>query len=107
MVLSNYVSVPIEYHINSSGFFCFAFPFTMLFNAVLAVTTGVGGCGWPIYAREVLVDVLFRQFTTNPPNSIYVADAMTFIIILHYTCTGPFLVALLLLMCYYCIWDLG
>ena len=62
----------------------------MLFSAVLSVVTGVGGCWWPISYRVVLMDVAFWQFSNNPPNSDSVADTMTFIIVLHSTCTGPF-----------------
>ena len=42
--------------------FCFAVPLTMLFAAVLSIATGVGGCGWPIYARYVLIEVAFWHF---------------------------------------------
>ena len=34
--------------------------------------------------------VAFWQFSNNPPNSASVADAITFLIILHSTCTGLF-----------------
>ena len=37
--------------------FCFDFTLTMLFDAVLSVVTGVGGCWWPISTRAVLMDV--------------------------------------------------
>ena len=62
----------------------------MFFSAVMSVATGVGGFWWPIYARAVLVAVAFRQFSNNPPNSASVDDAITFLIMLHSTCTGPF-----------------
>ena len=62
----------------------------MLFATVLSIAIGVGGCGWPIYSRSVLVDVAFWQFSNNHPDSASVADSMTFLVILHYTCTGPF-----------------
>ena len=62
----------------------------MQFAAMLSVDTGVGGCGWPISAREVHIDVYFLHFKNNPPNHASVADAMMFIMILHSTCTGPF-----------------
>ena len=70
--------------------FCFAVSFTMLFAAVLSVVTSVGGCEWPISARAVHMDVAFWQFSNNPPNSASVADAMTFLMMLHSTCTGLF-----------------
>ena len=72
----------------------------MLFSAVFSVATGVGGCWWPIYARSILVDVAFWQFSNNPPNYDSVADAMTFLIMLNSTCTGPFLSAFLVLVCW-------
>ena len=68
----------------------FAVILKILFAAVLSVATGVGGCEWPIYSGTVLMDVAFWQFSNNPPNSDSMADAMTFLIMLHYTCTGPF-----------------
>ena len=42
--------------------FCFAVLLTMIFDAVLYIATGVGGCWWPICARAVLMDVAFLQF---------------------------------------------
>ena len=80
--------------------FCFSVPLTMMFDAILSVATSIGGCWWPICAREVLMDVTFCQFSNNPPNSNSVADAMTFLIILNYTCTGKFSRALLVLVCW-------
>ena len=70
--------------------FCFPIPFTMIFPAVLSVTTGVGGCGRTIYARAVRMNVAFCQFSKNPPNSVSVDDEIPFIMILHSTCNGPF-----------------
>ena len=70
--------------------FCFAVPFMMLFAAILTVAIGVGGCWCPISARAVLMDVAFCQFSNNPPNYASVTDAITFLIILHSKCTGPF-----------------
>ena len=69
---------------------CFAVPFMMLFGTVFSVATGVSGCWWPIYTRDVLMAVALWQFSNNPPNSASVADTMTFLIILHSTHTGPF-----------------
>ena len=71
--------------------FCFSVPFMIPFAAVLSVATGVGGCGWPISARAVRMSVAFCKFSESPPNSASVAYCMTFLRILHYTCTGPFL----------------
>ena len=70
--------------------FCFDITFTMLFAAVLSIATGVCGCEWLISARAVRIDVAFWQFSNNPPNSASMADSMAFLIMLHYTCTGPF-----------------
>ena len=70
--------------------FCFAVSFIMLFDAVLSVTTGVGGCEWHISARSVRVDVAFCHFSNYPPNSASVDDAMKFLVILHSICTGQF-----------------
>ena len=36
-----------------------AVQFTITFAAVLSVSTGFGGCGWPISDREVHMDVAF------------------------------------------------
>ena len=70
--------------------FVFSVSLTMPFNAVLYVAGGVGGYGWTISAMVILVDVAFWQFSNNPPNSDSVDDAMTFLIMLHSTCTGLF-----------------
>ena len=82
---------------------CFAIPFTMLVDAVLSVSTGVGGCEQPISGRAVRMDFDFWHFSNNPPNCPSEADAMTFLMILHSTCTGPFPGVLMLLVC----WSLG
>ena len=63
----------------------------MLFASVLSVFTGVGVCWWPISDRDVLVDVYFYPFQNNPNNSALVAYAITFLIMLHSTCTKTFL----------------
>ena len=68
----------------------FAFTFMMLFTTIMSVTTSVGGCWWPIYAMAVIMDVSFWQLSNNPLNSVSVADSITFLTMLHYTCTGPF-----------------
>ena len=73
--------------------FSFSVPLTMLFDAVLAVDTvdtGVGGCWWPISGRAFVMDVNLWNFSKNPHNYSSVADAITFLIMLHSTCTGPF-----------------
>ena len=71
-------------------FFCFPVPLMMLFAAELSVSTGVGGCGCPIYARAVLVDVAFWKFSNDLPNSASVSYFMIFLIMLHSICTGMF-----------------
>ena len=85
MIFSYSVSDPIKYHVYCSGSFCFAVPLTMIFVVVLSVATSVGGCGWPIFARDVLMDVAFCQFSNIPPNSASVSDTMKFLTMLHYT----------------------
>ena len=62
----------------------------MLFASVFSVTTGVGGCEWPISDGAVCMDIVFWQFSNNPPNSASVLDTMTFLIMMNYTCNGPF-----------------
>ena len=68
----------------------FSVPLMILFVAIFYVVTGDGGCWWPISDRSILVDVAFWKFSNNPPNSASVGDAITFYIMLHSTCTGPF-----------------
>ena len=70
--------------------FLFSVPLTILFSAALSVATGIGGCWWPIYAKTVIMDINYWQFSYNPPNSASIADAMKFLIVLYSTCTGPF-----------------
>ena len=62
----------------------------MLIAAVFSIATGVGGCGWLISARSVLTDVALWQFSNNPSNSASVAYSTKSLIIMYYTCTGPF-----------------
>ena len=100
MALSYSVSDPIKSHDDGSIFFCFAVPLIMLLAAVLSVATGVGGCWWPISARSVIMDLAFWKFPNNPPNSTSVADSITFLIMIHSTCTGKFLRKLIVLVCW-------
>ena len=53
-----------------------------------SISTGAGGCAFPISARAFLVDVALCLFSDNPPNYASVSDAMTFLMVLHSTCTG-------------------
>ena len=62
----------------------------MIFTAVFSVDTCVGGCGRPIYAREIHMDVSFWKFSKNTPNYASVDKAMQFLMIMHSTCTCPF-----------------
>ena len=39
--------------------FCFVVPLMMLFSAIISEATGVGGPGWRISTRSVLMDVAF------------------------------------------------
>ena len=70
--------------------FCYVVLLTILFDTILSVVNGVGGFGWLISTRDVIMDVAFWQFSKNPPNSTSMADATKFLIMLHYTCTGTF-----------------
>ena len=54
---------------------CFDLQFAMLVATELYVGTGVGGCGWTIYAREVHIEFAFWQFLNNPPYSNSVAES--------------------------------
>ena len=56
---------------------------------MFSVATGVGGCEWENSSRAVYTDVSFRKLSNNPPK-FFVADAMTFFMILHSTCNGLF-----------------
>ena len=89
MIFSYSVSDPIKSHAYCSGYF-FAVTLKMLFAAILSLATSVGGCGCTISAREVGMVVDFWEFSNNPPNSASMAYAMTFHIMIHSTCTGPF-----------------
>ena len=91
MFFSYSVSAPIKSHIYCSNFIFFNVTLAMLFSDVFSVATGVGGCWWPIPDRDVLMAVALWNFSDNPPNSDSVAYAMIFLIMLHSTCTGPFL----------------
>ena len=70
--------------------FCFVVPFMMIFDAVFSVSTSVGGYEWTISDRTVPMDVCFWQFSDHPPNSASVYDAMTFLMMIHSTCTRLF-----------------
>ena len=80
--------------------FCFAVPYMMLFAAVFSAATGIGGCWWPIYDRSVLVTVDFLQLSNNTLNSAYMANSMTFLIMIHSICDGSFLEALIVSVCW-------
>ena len=71
--------------------FCFAVLLTMMFATVFSVATGVGGFMWPISSGAVLIEVAFWQFSNHPPSSASEADSVTFLVMLHSTCTSPFL----------------
>ena len=72
------------------GILYFDVPLMILFTVVFSVAASVGGFVWTIFARAIITDVTFWKFSNDPPNSASVPDAMTFIIMLHYTCTRPF-----------------
>ena len=62
----------------------------MLISAVLYVATGVGGCWCPIYTKAVHMGVALCKFSNKPLNYASLDDAITFLIMLHSTRTGPF-----------------
>ena len=68
IILSYSVSDPIKYHVYCFGFF-FLFYSRFMFAGVFSVAAGVGGCEWLVSAREVCIDVVFWEFSNNPPNS--------------------------------------
>ena len=70
--------------------FCFDVPLTMLFISVLSVATDVGGCWCPISAKFVCMEVAYWKFSNKPPNYSSMAYAITFLMMLHSTCTGTF-----------------
>ena len=74
----------------SLDIFCFVVPFMMLFVTFLSVFTVVGGCQCHNSARVVCMYVAFWKFSNNSTNSASVADAMTFLVILHSTYIGLF-----------------
>ena len=85
----------------------FVVTFTIMFAVVQSVVTGDGSYQLNIYDKEVHMDVIFQQFLNNPPNYASVADAMLFIIILHYTCTGPFYWGIVCISVLYLFWSQG
>ena len=90
MVLSYSVSDPIKYHVGFSRSFLFYHSTDGDVFQFIVCCHQFGGFWLTIYARAVLVAVAFWKFSNNPPNSASVADAMTFIIVLHSTFTVPF-----------------
>ena len=90
IVFSYSVSYPINSHVGGLRLFCFTVPLTILFAAVLSVATNVGGGWWPISDRAVLLAVAFWLLSNNPPNYNSLADAITLLIMLHFTFTGKF-----------------
>ena len=70
--------------------FCFAVPLKILFSTILSVAAGVDGCWWNISTAADLMDVALWKFSNNPPSSTYLSDTVTFLIMLHSTCTGTF-----------------
>ena len=81
MILLDYVSDPLKYHVYCSRYFCFDVPLTILFSDVFGVPSLVGPSSWIS---------LSGIFSNNPPNYAYVSNAITFLIMLHYTFTGTF-----------------
>ena len=92
--MSYSVSDPIEPHVYCSECFLFGHSIQDDIFCCDAISNGVGVCGWPISARAVCIDVAFWNFSNNPPNYSSVSDAIAFLIMLHYTCAGPFSVGI-------------
>ena len=55
----------------------------------LSVTTGVGGCWWPIYSREILGVAPHCQLTNIAPSSASIALDSTFFIVVYSTWMFP------------------
>ena len=87
MVFSYYVSEPIKSHAYFSGSFLFL---CSINYAVFRYIVFCHWCWWPIFDRNVFMNITFWKFSNNPPIYSSVSDAMKFIILLHSTCTGPF-----------------
>ena len=87
--LSDSVSDPIISQVYCSRFL-FSLPLKILFSYALSVDAGVVGFWCPISNKAVRVEVVFWQFSNKPPNSTSVADAVTFLMMLHSTSTGSF-----------------
>ena len=90
MVLSYSVSDPIKYHVGFSRSFLFYHSTDGDVFQFIVCCHHFGGFWLTIYARAVLVAVAFWKFSNNPPNSASVADAITLLIMLYSTFTGPF-----------------
>ena len=94
----------IKSHINCSGFFCFDVPLTIIFAAVLSVTTGVIGCGWPIMLGQsvwIFTFGIFQRILLIPLQWV-MPWGFSWYYISHVR--AHFLGALLLLVC--CCWVL-
>ena len=68
---------------------CFVVPFAKLCDAELSVATEVDGCGRPISAMPVCMDIGFWKCSNSSSTSDFMAKAMKFFRMLHYTCMGP------------------
>ena len=65
------------------------FPFTILSAMALSVCIGVGGCGWPISSRMILMNTAYRAMMCSPASSASVVDVMTCLIICAMLRTAP------------------
>ena len=82
----------------------FSAPFTMMFDSVLSIVTGVGGCEWDISDRVFRMGVAFWEFLNYPPPySSSMFDAITFIILFHSICPSTFYWDI----CFICMLDFG
>ena len=64
-------------------------PFTILSAMALSVCIGVGGCGWPISSRMILINTASRAMMYSPANSASVADDMTCLMMCAMLRTAP------------------
>ena len=62
----------------------------MVSVAIFSFATGFGDYKWPISSKAVHMDVAFWKFSNNPLNYASVVNAMTYLMKIHTTCTGPF-----------------
>eukprot|EP00957_Ditylum_brightwellii_P006606 501011-Ditylum_brightwellii.AAC.1 len=58
----------------------------------LSVIMGVGGWGCPIFSRAILNPTAALPLTNKAPTSVFAADDITAVILVHSVCTAPLFV---------------